>query len=86
MVDPLKPTNKTFKKIIDLVKVHYCLQPSVIVQCFTDNIHRQKEGESTVEFVVELCRLSEHCQLDVSLDNMLRDQLVCGIQDWSDTC
>ena len=34
MVAPLNPTNRTFKQIINLVKAHYCLQPSVIAQHF----------------------------------------------------
>ena len=37
VVAPLNPTNKTFKQIIDLVKAHYCLQPSVIAQRFAYN-------------------------------------------------
>ena len=31
--------------------------------------------------MAELRRLSEHCAFDVSLDDMLRDRLVCGVCD-----
>ena len=31
--------------------------------------------------MAELRRLSEHCAFDVSLDDMLRDRLVCGVRD-----
>ena len=31
--------------------------------------------------MAELGRLSEHCAFDASLDNMLRDRLVCGVHD-----
>ena len=33
------------------------------------------------QFVVELKKLSEHCEFGDSLDNMLRDRLVYGLQD-----
>ena len=33
------------------------------------------------EFVAGLCRLSEYWQFASTLDDMLRDRLVCGIRD-----
>ena len=33
------------------------------------------------EFVAGLRRLSEHCQFGTTLEDMLRDRLVCGIND-----
>ena len=40
----------------------------------------QREGETIAEFVVELRRLSEHCKFGDTLDDMLRDRVVCGIR------
>jgi len=31
--------------------------------------------------MAELCCISEHCQFARSLDDMLRDRLVCGVHD-----
>ena len=33
------------------------------------------------EYVVELCRLATHCEFSAYLDEMLRDQFVCGLKD-----
>ena len=38
-------------------------------------------GESVVQFVAELRHLSEYCDFDRMLDDMIRDRLVCGISD-----
>ena len=78
---PNKLTERTFKEIVALVKDHYCPPPSEIVQRFTFNTRSQKEGETIAEFVAELHWLSEHCKFNDSLDDMLRDRVVCGIRD-----
>lgn len=39
----------------------------------------RQQGQSVAAFVAELRRLSEQCPLGTSLDDMLRDKLVCGI-------
>ena len=32
-------------------------------------------------FLAELRHLSEHCEFGITLDEMLRDRLVCGVRD-----
>ena len=32
-------------------------------------------------FLAKLRRLSEHCEFGITLDEMLRDRLVCGVRD-----
>ena len=78
---PDKLTAQTFKEIVALVKDHYCPPPSEIVQRFTFNTQSQREGETIAEFVAELPQLSEHCKFGDTLDDMLRDRVVCGIRD-----
>ena len=68
---------------VDLVKVHYCHPYQVIAQRFAFNNWVQQEGESMADFMAGPLRLSEHCQLTGSLDNMVRDRLVCGIHNGS---
>ncbi|XP_064476854.1 uncharacterized protein K02A2.6-like [Ornithodoros turicata] len=43
----------------------------------------QRPGESVADYVAELRRLSEHCAFGSTLDDMLRDRLVCGLRDES---
>ena len=79
LVAPEKHADKTFAEIEKLIKDHYTPPLSVIMQRFKFNTRSQKEGESISEFVAELRRLSEHCRFEATLDEMLRDRLVCGL-------
>ena len=78
---PAKPTEKSFDQLIKLVEEHHHPAPSVILQRFKFASRRQKPGESIATFVSELRRLSEHCNYGQTLDEMLRDRVVCGIAD-----
>ena len=43
---------------------------------------RKQEGESVAEYVAALRKIAEHCEYPVAiLNDLLRDQLVCGISD-----
>ena len=64
-----------------LVKDHLTPQPSSIVQRFKFNSRSQQDTETVAQFVAELKKLSEYCEFGDSLDNMLRDRLVCGLRD-----
>lgn len=81
LVAPDKPTEKNFNQLVELVQQHYQPTPSVIVQRFKFNSRSQRSGESIATFVAELRRLSEHFNFGRTLDDMLRDRLVCGISD-----
>eukprot|EP00731_Ephydatia_muelleri_P017692 Em0010g790a len=80
LVSPEKPADKTFEEIVKLVRT---LTPpsSCIVRRFYFNSRFQKETETVGQFVAELRRLSEYCEFGGSLDEMLRDRLVCGLRD-----
>jgi len=80
-VAPQKPTEKSFNDLVKLVQEYYQPNRSVIVQRFKFNSRTWQSGESVATFVAELRRLSEHCRYGDTLDDMLRDQLVCGIAD-----
>ena len=81
LVAPDRPTDKSFAAIVKLVQDHHTPPPSVIVQRFKFNSRSQTDGEAVAEFVAELRRLSEHCQFEATLDDMLRDRLACSIRD-----
>ena len=78
LVSPGKPTDKSFDEI---VKDHLNPTPSVTFQRYSFNTRKQKEGESIAAFVADLRCLSEHCNFVTTLDDMLRDQLLCGVCD-----
>ena len=52
--------------------------PSPIVQRFT---RERKEGETVAEYVATLRSIGEHCNFGNSLEDMIRDRLVCGVGD-----
>ncbi|KAL9982685.1 hypothetical protein ACROYT_G004758 [Oculina patagonica] len=56
-------------------------KPSAIVQRFKFNTRTQQPGETIAMFLAELRHLTEHCEFGATLDEMLRDRLVCGVHD-----
>ena len=81
LVSPETPADKTFEEIVKLVRDHLTPPSSCIVRRFYFNSRFQKETETVGQFVAELRRLSEYCEFGGSLDEMLRDRLVCGLRD-----
>ena len=63
------------------MKEHYFPKPSVTMQRFAFNSRSRKQGESVATFVADLRRLSEYCEFGESLAAMLRDRLICGINN-----
>ena len=48
---------------------------------FNFHSRSRQQGESVSAYVAELRKLSEYCQFGDTLSDMLRDRLVCGIND-----
>ena len=78
---PEKPTEKSFAALVKLVQDHHQPPPSKIVQRFKFHTRVQKPEETVGQFIAELRKLSEHCVFGDTLDDMLRDRLVCGCKD-----
>ena len=77
---PRKPGEIPYE-LVRLVGNHHNPKPSVIVQQFKFHSFFRKQGQSVANFVVELRQLSVHCDFGAVLDDMLRDRLVCGINN-----
>ena len=80
---PEKPTEVAYSEIVALVKVHHTPKPSVTVQRYKFHTRTQQPGESVAVFVAELRQLSEHCEFGTTLEDMIRDRLVCGVANSS---
>ena len=50
-------------------------------QRFKFNSRIRKSSESIAEYVAELRKLALHCDYKDALSEMLRDRLVCGVND-----
>ena len=81
LLAPTKPADASFKDIVKLLTEHYQPKPSRVVQRYLFHSHVRKQGESVATYVAELKRLSEHCEFAATLNDMLCDRLVCGIND-----
>ena len=73
------PDTKTFEELCELVKTHHEPVPSPIVQRFKFNTRTRAQGETVAAYVAALRELAKHCQYGASLQEMLRDRLVCGV-------
>ena len=81
LVNPRKPTDKSFAELVSLAKNHLNPRPSSIVYRFKFNNHFRQRGETIQQYVAELRNLSEYCEFGDLLEKMLRDRLVCAVND-----
>ena len=51
------------------------------MQRFKFNTRIRKDSESVAAYVAELKRLGEDCEFSDKLNEMIRDHLVCGVND-----
>ena len=51
------------------------------MQRFKFHTRERKEGETVAEYVATLRSIGEHCDFGNSLEDMIRDRLVCGVGD-----
>lgn len=66
---------------MSLVKSHYNLKPSIIVQRSTFYWRNQNRREFISDFVAELRTITEDCRYAAFLNDILRDKLVVEIND-----
>ena len=71
----------SYKDLVALVKNYYQPKPSVIVQRYKFNTRSRKQGESVAAYIAALRELAEHCSYGTTLSEMLRDRLVCGVNN-----
>ncbi|XP_036338916.1 uncharacterized protein LOC118748513 [Rhagoletis pomonella] len=80
LLTPLTPKDVSSHEIVEKLDKHFHPKPNEIVQRFAFHKRHQNSGETIADFVKDLRKLSEHCGF-MELDNMLRDQIVCGVTD-----
>lgn len=79
---PAKPGDKSFDELVTAVQNHLKPKPSEIVQRFKFHTRLRQEHETVSTYVAELRHLSRDCNFTGnSLESMLRDRLVCGINN-----
>ena len=74
-----KPGEKSFDELKQLMLHHENPRPNMIDKRFKFNSRVRNANESVSMFVAELRKLTEYYEYEESLNDMLRDRLVCGI-------
>ena len=81
LLTPEKPGDKPYADLVKVLTDHFSPKPSKIVQRAKFYRRSRKPGESIATFVAELRASAEHCNFGRSLDDMIRDRVVCGVND-----
>ena len=67
--------------MVEWLAKHFSPKPiAIALRCKFNGRYRQP-GESVAVFCAELRKLAEFCEFGDSLEDMLRDRMVCGISD-----
>ena len=72
---------KSFDELVLVLRNHFSPKPSEVAQRFKFNACVRKPGESVASFLANLRSLSEDCNFGESLEVMIRDRIVYGIND-----
>ena len=76
-----KPGVKTYNKVVTQLTTHYAPSPSETVQRHKFHLRVRRDGETVAIFVSELHLIATFCNFGDNLEQMLRDRLICGIND-----
>ena len=60
---------------------HYDRAPSEIVQRYKFHTRIRQPGKTITTFVAELRAIAQYCKFEDSLNDLLRDRLVCGVNE-----
>ena len=66
-----KPTKKTYKQLVDAIKSYVEPKSIVITEHFWFHCQDQKEWEILVQYLAQLCKLTEHCEFLGSISKKL---------------
>ena len=78
-----KPNEKSYEELVEAMEKHHNSTSSEIVQRYKFNSCFRKESESIVTYLSELRLIAQHCNFRDNLDDMLRDSLMCGVENKS---
>ncbi|KAJ0169462.1 hypothetical protein K1T71_015049 [Dendrolimus kikuchii] len=81
LASPRKPSELDYSEATELLRNHLQPSPSVLAERFRFRQRRQNSDENVNNYVAELKRLARTCNFKDSLNENLRDQFVCGLQN-----
>ena len=81
LLTPETPKDKTFDELVTVLKEHFEPKPLIISERFHFYRREQAVNESISDYVVDLRRLTTHCEFGAFLEDALRDRFVCGLKN-----
>ena len=81
LLTPTHLESINFHDLVGEVKEFCDPKPSITVQRFQFNSRERAQGESITVYIAALRKLGEHCGYGDSLNEMIRDRLVCGVNN-----
>lgn len=86
IVAPAKPGEKEYDQLVQLLTQNFEPAPSEKMRRYHFNSRIRRKGELVATYVSELRGLAQFCNYGNTLETMLRDRLMCGINDESIQC
>ena len=83
LVAPNLSSTKSYAEMSEALRSHYEPQRAVIAELFHFYMRDQNAGETIADYDAALRKLATHCQFGETLEDTLRDRLVCGL--WHET-
>lgn len=80
LISPKKSKDVSFSDIVVILTKHYSPKPNEISVSYQFYKRDQIAGESAAEYIAQLRKISTHCNFS-DLERMLRDRLVCGMNN-----
>ena len=81
LLAPQKPSETSYADVVKCLKTHFNPKQGVAVYRYKFNSRARERGESIAKYVAALRHLAIDCEFGDSLHVMLRDRLICGIND-----
>ncbi|XP_037574284.1 uncharacterized protein LOC119456528 [Dermacentor silvarum] len=78
---PTKVNELSYKEALDILQKHFSPRRNEIAQSYKFFSRNQMPEEPVRDFLVAIRQLADTCNFGTSLDRMLRDRIVCGLQD-----
>lgn len=83
LLAPDKPGSKQYADLVKVLHDHFSPKPIIIAERFRFHKRNREEGESVVQYVAVLKKLSEHCDFGTHLHDALRNRFVRGLSNES---
>ena len=86
--DTITPAGNTYDKTLEVLNTHFSVKKNIPVERSVFHQARQKQGESTEQFVTRLRKLASTCECGNQTNDQIRDQVIatCSSSSFRKKC